>query len=179
MAFIPMHVNGLQCRFLKRNVAETNQVEKTERDDLEYAGFWIRAWAFVIDGFLIALVTTPLSSTMFGFAYIATTDLLLDFLVSSLLPAALVILFWVYKGATPGKMAISAKVVDAVTGEHPSTPRYIARYVGYLLSFLPLGLGFIWIAFDKRKQGWHDKLSGTVVVRKKPENVVFSRRKRG
>lgn len=116
---------------------------------------------------------------MFGFAYIATTDLLLDFLVSSLLPAAFVILFWVYKGATPGKMAISAKVVDAVTGEHPSTPRYIARYVGYLLSFLPLGLGFIWITFDKRKQGWHDKLSGTVVVRKKPENVVFSRRKRG
>ena len=48
---------------------------------------------------------------MFGFAYIATTDLLLDFLVSSLLPAAFVILFWVYKGATPGKMAISARVV--------------------------------------------------------------------
>ncbi len=151
----------------------------TERDDLEYAGFWIRAWAFLIDGFLIALVTTPLSSIIFGGAYIASVDLFMDFLVSSLLPAAYVILFWVFNGATPGKMAISAKVVDAVTGEHPSTPRYIARYVGYLLSFLPLGLGFIWIAFDKRKQGWHDKLSGTVVVRKKPENVVFSRRKRG
>ena len=61
---------------------ETEQIEKTERDDLEYAGFWIRAWAFLIDGFLIALVTTPLSPIMFGFAYIATTDLLLDFLVS-------------------------------------------------------------------------------------------------
>ena len=154
---------------------EIGQLEKTQHDDLEYAGFWVRAWAFLIDGFLIALVTTPLSSIMFGFAYIATTDLLLDFLVSSLLPAAYVIFFWVYKGATPGKMAISAKVVDAVTGGHPSTPRYIARYVGYLLSMLPLGLGFIWIAFDKKKQGWHDKLSGTVVVRKKPENVVFSR----
>ena len=154
---------------------ETEQVEKTERDDLEYAGFWIRAWGFLIDGFLIALITTPLSPIMFGFAYVATTDLLLDFLVSSLLPAAYVILFWVFNGATPGKMAISAKVVDAVTGEHPTTPRLIARYVGYLLSMLPLGLGFIWIAFDKRKQGWHDKLSGTVVVRKKPDTVVFTR----
>lgn len=163
---------------LKRvsNAAETNQVEKTERDDLEYAGFWVRAFAFLVDGFLIALVTTPLSSIMFGFAYIASADLLLDFFVSSLLPAAYFILFWVFNGATPGKMAISAKVVDAVTGEHPSAPRYVARYVGYLLSILPLGLGFIWIAFDKRKQGWHDKLSGTVVVRRKPENVVFSRR---
>lgn len=150
-------------------------MQSTERDDLEYAGFWIRAWAFFIDGFLIALVTTPLSSIIFGGAYIASVDLFMDFLVSSLLPAAYVILFWVYNGATPGKMAISAKVVDAVTGAHPSAPRYIARYVGYLLSMLPLGLGFIWIAFDKRKQGWHDKLSGTVVVRKKPDTVVFTR----
>ena len=170
-------MNGLQCRFLKNisNAVEINQVEKTERDDLEYAGFWIRAWAFLIDGFLIALITTPLSSIIFGGAYIASVDLFMDFLVSSLLPAAYVILFWVYNGATPGKMAISAKVVDAVTGEHPSAPRYIARYVGYLLSMLPLGLGFIWIAFDKRKQGWHDKLSGTVVVRKKPDTVIFTR----
>ena len=91
-------------------------MEKTERDDLEYAGFWIRAWAFLIDGFLIALITTPLSSIIFGGAYIASVDLFMDFLVSSLLPAAYVILFWVYNGATPGKMAISAKVVDAVTG---------------------------------------------------------------
>ena len=150
-------------------------MEKTERDDLEYAGFWIRAWAFLIDSFLIALITALLSPVMFGFAYIAATDLLLDFFATSLLPAAYVILFWVFKGATPGKMAIAAKVVDARTGEHPSTPRYIARYVGYLLSMLPLGLGFIWMALDKRKQGWHDKLSGTVVVRRKPENVVFSR----
>ena len=150
-------------------------MEKTERDDLEYAGFWIRAWAFLIDGFLIALVTAPLSSIIFGGAYTASVDLFMDFLVTSLLPAAYVILFWVFNGATPGKMAISARVVDAVTGEHPSTPRYIARYVGYLLSMLPLGLGFVWIAFDKRKQGWHDKLSGTVVVRKKPDNVVFTR----
>ena len=170
-------MNGLQCQFLNNisNAVEISQVEKTERDDLEYAGFWIRAWAFLIDGFLIALITTPLSSIIFGGAYIASVDLFMDFLVSSLLPAAYVILFWVYNGATPGKMAISAKVVDAVTGEHPSAPRYIARYVGYLLSMLPLGLGFIWIAFDKRKQGWHDKLSGTVVVRKKPDTVIFTR----
>lgn len=148
----------------------------TERDDLEYAGFWLRAWAFLIDGFLFALVTAPLSAMIFGGAYIASVSLFMDFFVSSLLPAAYVILFWVFNGATPGKMAIAAKVVDAVTGECPSVPRYIARYVGYLLSMLPLGLGFIWIAFDKRKQGWHDKLSGTVVVRNKPDSVVFTRR---
>ena len=151
-------------------------MEATKRDDLEYAGFWIRMWAFIIDSFLIGLIAIPFSSIMFGGAYIASVSLLTDFLVSTLLPALFVIMFWVFKAATPGKMAISAKIVDIRTGESPSTARYIARYVGYLVSIIPFGLGFIWIAFDRRKQGWHDKLSGTAVVRKKPETVVFTRR---
>jgi len=41
----------------------------------------------------------------------------------------------------------------------------IGRYFGYYVSGLILALGFIWIAFDKRKQGWHDKLAGTLVIR--------------
>ena len=141
---------------------------------MEYAGFWVRLWALIIDGFLIGLIATPISSIMLGGAYIASADLLRDFLISALLPAAYIIMFWVFKAATPGKMAISAKIVDVKTGEAPSTARYIARYVGYLISILLLGLGFIWIAFDRRKQGWHDKLAGTVVVRKKPEVMIFS-----
>lgn len=149
---------------------------ETNERDLEYAGFWIRAWALFIDGFLIGLITTPFSSVFFGEAYISSANLMMDFLISTVFPAVLIITFWVFKAATPGKMAISAQIVDAKTGGHPSTARYIARYVGYIVSMLPLGLGFIWAAFDKRKQGWHDKLAGTVVVRKKPETVVFSRK---
>ena len=87
-------------------------------------------WAFIIDCFLIGLIATPFSSIMFGGAYIASVSLLADFLVSTLLPALFVIMFWVFKAATPGKMAISAKIVDIKTGESPSTARYIARYVG-------------------------------------------------
>ena len=41
----------------------------------------------------------------------------------------------------------------------------IGRYFGYLLSVIPFGLGLLWVAFDKKKQGWHDKMSGTIVVR--------------
>ncbi len=39
------------------------------------------------------------------------------------------------------------------------------KYLGYYLSAIPLLLGFVWVAFDKRKQGFHDKLAGTFVVR--------------
>jgi uncharacterized RDD family membrane protein YckC len=62
-------------------------------------------------------------------------------------------------------MAVSARVVDAVTGKAPTIGQCIGRYLGYIVSTVPLGLGLIWVAFDARKQGWHDKLAGTVVIR--------------
>jgi uncharacterized RDD family membrane protein YckC len=80
------------------------------------------------------------------------------------MPAIAVIVFWKTRSATPGKMAISAKIVDAKTGGKPSTGQLVARYFAYLVSMLPLMLGFIWIGIDRRKQGFHDKIAGTVVV---------------
>ncbi len=88
-----------------------------------------------------------------------------DFLLNWVLPAVAVVLFWVYRQATPGKIAIGARIVDARTGGRPSTGQLIGRYFAYYVSMLPLMLGFIWVAFDARKQGWHDKLANTVVVR--------------
>ena len=68
------------------------------------------------------------------------------------------------EASDPGEMAIKARIVDAKTGEKPTTKQWILRYIGYFVSAIPLGLGYFWIAFDKRKQGWHDKMAGTVVV---------------
>jgi uncharacterized RDD family membrane protein YckC len=62
-------------------------------------------------------------------------------------------------------MLIGAEVVDAQTGAALSVRQSIGRYFGYYVSILPLLLGLAWVAFDPRKQGWHDKLAGTVVVR--------------
>ena len=82
-----------------------------------------------------------------------------------LLPAVIFVGFWMWKSATPGKMIVSAKIVDAATLGEPSTGQLIVRYVGYFISSLVFCLGFLWIAFDKRKQGWHDKMASTVVIR--------------
>ena len=76
----------------------------------------------------------------------------------------LVLLFWAEGGATPGKRAMGVVIVDAATGGRPPLHRLVLRYVGYLLSALPLLLGFFWALWDPRRQGWHDKLGGTVVV---------------
>ena len=66
----------------------------------------------------------------------------------------------------------------ADTGEPPTTGKLLIRYLGYYVSTLALFLGFLWIAFDPRKQGWHDKMANTVVVRsthRGPEPVRFPR----
>lgn len=150
-----------------------------QADELEYVGFWSRTGASLIDTILIAVITWPILTAYYGESYWSDGGLVrgpMDILLSWVLPAVLVILFWVAKQATPGKMAISAKIVDAKTGMAPSTAQFIGRYFGYFLAGLPLCLGLIWVAFHGRKQGWHDKLAGTVVVRQKnrqPKPVSF------
>ncbi len=138
--------------------------------ELQYVGFWLRLGASLIDTALILVVTYPLLVAVYGSFYPFSSSRplvagFLDFLISWVLPAAAAVAFWLYRGATPGKMAISARVVDAVTEGPLSLRQSVIRYLGYFVSTIPLCLGFLWIAFDPRKQGWHDKLAGSVVVR--------------
>ena len=145
-------------------------------DDHEYAGFWIRVWASLIDTVLLMIVIVPLVVTVYGWGYFSADAAFIrgpaDFLISWLMPAAAVVMFWLYRRATPGKMAISATVVDATTGAAITPNQALIRYVGYFVATLPLGLGLIWVAFDPRKQGWHDKMAGTVVVRARQRGPV-------
>ena len=138
--------------------------------ELEYASFWIRLWVSVIDSFLMCLTIYPVLTTVYGFDFWQSRNFVqgpIDFLLSWLAPAAAIVLFWLYRQATPGKIAIGARIVDANTGGKPSTRQLLMRYVGYYVSCIPLFLGMLWVAFDPRKQGWHDKMAGTVVVRNK------------
>ncbi|MGY0556644.1 MULTISPECIES: RDD family protein [unclassified Lysobacter] len=139
-------------------------------NSLEYVGFWPRVGASLLDTIILLLLTWPALFAIYGAGYITDPDAPFiagpaDFLISWVLPAVAVILFWLYKQATPGKMAVSARVVDAKTGATLTTGQAVIRYLGYFVSSIPLGLGLFWVAFDPRKQGWHDKLAGTVVVR--------------
>ena len=145
--------------------------QEEEFVELEYVGFWPRVGAGVIDTVLIGAITWPLLTAFYGDEYWNSELLIqgpMDFLLTYLFPAVAVITFWTIKQATPGKMAISAKIVDAETGEPPTIGQNIGRYFATLISVLPLFLGVIWVAFDPKRQAWHDKLAGTVVVREKP-----------
>jgi len=122
---------------------------------VEYAGFGLRLAAAIIDGIIITL----LSSVPVVFA-------------RGLPGIPGVVLFWLYywlftglKGQTPGKMALGIRVVDE-QGNKPGLERAALREIaGRLVSSVTFLLGFLWIIWDGRRQGWHDKIARTFVVR--------------
>ncbi|HEX9395485.1 MAG TPA: RDD family protein [Burkholderiales bacterium] len=131
-------------------------------------GLWQRLLAFAIDTLVLFVVLVPLVLAIYGRDYVVRSAGgyagFWDFALQVVVPAAATVLFWRFYGATPGKIAIGARIVDARSGGAPSTGRLVGRYFAYLISAVPLFLGFVWIAIDRRKQGWHDKIAGTLVI---------------
>lgn len=143
--------------------------------DFEYVGFWARVLAAIIDSICVLAIIGPVLVAVYGRDYLElVSDKLVagpaDFLIQYIFPAVAVIIFWLTRQATPGKMVIGARVVDAGTLGKLGTGQAILRYLGYYASIIPLMLGLIWVGFDSRKQGWHDKIAGTLVIRSRSRN---------
>lgn len=128
----------------------------------EYVGFWKRVLAYFINAMALLVVIGPILAI--GFDADTMQPSTLGQLFNYLLPPVYFIAMWTNKQTDLGKMVISARIVDAETGAAPSGFRCALRYVGIIIASIPLGLGLLWVAFDTRKQGWHDKIAGTVVV---------------
>ena len=131
---------------------------------MEYMGFWIRFGASIIDGIVIWLVSVALTF----FLLRSMVGLFLSSAVWFPLPLLYYWLFTGLKGQTLGKMLVGIKVVNA-QGNIPGLGGAALREVlGKLISAIVLFIGFFWIAFDNNKQGWHDKIAGTYVVKSEP-----------
>ena len=144
-------------------------------NEQEYAGFWIRTGAALIDTLIMVIITSPILTLIYGENYWVSESFVQgfwDLIFSHVLPAVAVVIFWIYKSATPGKMATKLTIVDASTGEKPTTGQFVLRYIGYFVSIIPLFLGLIWVGVDKRKQGFHDKIANTVVIRSNASEPV-------
>ena len=135
-----------------------------------YAGFWRRCAAFAIDGGLMFLITgvwhlfsTAMALLPSAFAAQGGVMLEVDFF-SELLAAAVTVVAWTKFFGTPGKLLCDCYVVDADSGRRISLRQAVIRYAGYFIALLPMGLGFLWILWDKQKRGWHDLLARTSVI---------------
>ena len=129
----------------------------------ELAGVSARLIAGVIDGFL-------------SVALLVLVSIVLDLIVSDsgsilqtvglAVPVAYHWYFWTRRdGQTPGKFGLGIRVIKA-DGTRLSDTDAVIRAIGYHVSWIFLGLGYIWAIFDKNNQTWHDKLARTYVVRK-------------
>jgi len=137
-------------------------------ENKEYAGFWIRFGALLIDLVIMMIVLYVPLSLIYGEEYWVGDKLIYGFwdvMLGYVVPFVATIWFWLHYLGTPGKMAMKLQIVDASTGEKMRTGQAIGRYFAYILSAVPLCLGFLWVGIDQRKQGWHDKLASTFVIR--------------
>ncbi len=155
---------------------DTNAIlEKDSRDSTEQAieviGFGRRLAATLYDGFFLAFLIFVLTFVV-GFAglligiYRPDDPLMLERLIMVCGLALSVVYYvgsWATSGQTLGKTLAGIKVIS-VDGSSVSLGKALLRYLGYILSGALLSLGFLWVALDPKRQGWHDKMAGTYVV---------------
>jgi uncharacterized RDD family membrane protein YckC len=143
-----------------------------------FAGFWIRFVAYLIDSVIVGGVAFGIIKVTGAITVTCpadTVDLTTSCpggvtTVSPLLWVVLIagILYnpvlWGI-GGTIGQRVLGLRVADANTGAAIGIGHGFLRLVGYIVASIPIYLGLIWVAFDSRKQGWHDKIASSVVIR--------------
>ncbi len=123
-----------------------------------FAGPMKRLYAFTVDFSLIMMIIYTVAPIADGamFSREATAPDLVFFLGYFIVPT----MIW---GRTPGKWVAGIVVVDS-EGRTPGPAVIPREMIGKLVSFLAAGVGIVWLVFDPKRQGWHDKIAGTFVV---------------
>jgi uncharacterized RDD family membrane protein YckC len=116
-------------------------------DEYNYAGFWIRVAAALIDTVLLSIVIGIPLTLIYGSEYWTSEELVMGFwdAVFYIVPVVITVWFWVKYLGTPGKMLLRLRVIDSNTGQAISTAKGVGRYLGYYVSAIPLLLGFVWV----------------------------------
>jgi uncharacterized RDD family membrane protein YckC len=139
--------------------------KKPKEFALEYAGFWIRLGAGVIDLLILGAIAGVLAYFFPAPAIWLTAGIVVSIVYW--------LGFWVWRGQTPGKMAAGIKVIR--TDSSPVKWQCaVRRCFGYVVSAITLFIGFIWVAFDSRKQGVQDKIADTYVVKLPVRQLVLT-----
>ncbi len=145
-----------------------------------YAKFWSRAMGFITDIFIIGIPVSITFMILFGHDEMNKAGAV-DVIVQSenainnapdpmisvaqlLLSLIIYVTMWRLSMQTPGKKMARTFVVDASTLERASIFKLVLRFLGYLLSCLPLFLGFFVGLFRKDNRALHDLISGTAVI---------------
>ena len=155
-----------------------NEAAPSSRTAVQYAGFWRRFAASLIDGLITAPVLFVLQIVFgvssFSWGWDGVPDTPGEFVRYIGANALVIVLAWLYSAlmesskyqATLGKMVLGIAVTD-MNGQRVSFARATGRHFGKWVSSLILGIGYLMIAFTEKKQGLHDIMAGCLVVVKK------------
>lgn len=126
----------------------------------EKAGWFTRFLAILIDAIVVGIVGSILNGIIYQGEVSGSTG------VSTVLGIVYYVYFWSSygKGQTLGSRALNIRVVKT-DGSYLDLLGAFLRYIGLVISVICLFIGVIWAAFDAQKQGWHDKIAGTYVVK--------------
>lgn len=133
------------------------------------ASIGLRCGAFLLDYILVLMVPAIFISIALLFKRVNSPIATLILLAGYALMTLLIVLNWIYlvrnDGQTLGKRILGIRIVQR-NGRPPDYSQVLLRHaMGYPLLLLSCGIGWIWALWDRKQQGWHDKLAGTVVVR--------------
>lgn len=148
-----------------------NTGNSSRKQRIHVVGFGRRAVAALLDALLVLFGSTVLAfavSVLFWFVSVFNSDNSLSFtniliVVGLLFSLIYFVGSWAKTGQTIGKSTLNIQVVGA-DGRPISWGRSLGRYVGYIINVVVASIGFLWIVFDPKRQGWHDKIAGTYVV---------------
>jgi uncharacterized RDD family membrane protein YckC len=150
---------------------------------IAYGGFGLRFVAILLDGLILGIPFGVLFALIGGLAVASVSTTvdpntgqvnsvaaggaggLLVLLYLALLVVSILyyVVLW-SRGGTIGQRLLKLRVVDATTGANISMGKAFLRYIGLIIAAIPCYLGLLWVIWDPRKQGWHDKIAGTVVT---------------
>jgi uncharacterized RDD family membrane protein YckC len=145
-----------------------------------YAGFLSRLFAFALDvAFLMAILalgswlisaTLQLLALDNLFVSLAETGSIVSVIIVALAGSSGFIVvvgyfmaLWIFTGQTLGMTLMGLRVV-ATNGDRLTFWQALRRFIGLIIAAIPFFLGFVWILFDNRRQGWQDKIGGTFIV---------------
>ena len=126
-----------------------------------YAGFWIRLVAYIIDALILGAITFPATQVLAAMGIGDHSTNIMSIAISWMYFAVFESSNWM---GSPGKKALGLIVTDE-QGRRITVGRATRRYFAKILSVLLLGLGMVMIAFTTRKQGLHDKMFHTLVMK--------------
>lgn len=139
--------------------------------EYQYGGFWIRFVAKIIDGIILWLINFPIG-LLFGISPMGPKPgvqlgtIIFCQIISYAIAITFTVFFLTTKGATPGKMLVGLKVINADGTEKISIGKAVGRFFAEILSGLILAIGYLIAAFDSEKRALHDHICNTRVVKK-------------